>query len=178
MPRGGKREGAGRPKGSIDKNGTQKKMIANNFNQFEKDLIVSYLNHRHGDAPIKELPLFTITYDHHLNMSLVQLDRNFGPDAKPRLQKWFDIEQGRPGHLSVLELCPGMTQVKLYLWLEENGLLKKIRRDRIDGLFDSWPVMMEFVMKRRMATLEAEKHKSNPPGDFFDREFGEILSRT
>jgi len=161
MPRGGKREGAGRPKGSKDNIKQETKMETNNFNKFERELIIEYINHRCGDKSIDNKPLYWISSNSNLNMSLEQLRRNFGPEAAERLRYWFDIDVGHRGVLSVLTLQTGAKQFELYYWLKGQDLLKLIRREP-NGIFDSWPDMIEHLIERKAAREAALAAKDKP----------------
>ena len=124
-------------------------MEINQFDQFEQELLVKVLNHRFDEPEQNYMPLFIITYQDQLNMSLIELDKIFGPDAKSKLERWFDIEVGKPGKLSRLRLHTGSVQLELYHWLKSKNLLNKVRRDKIDGIFDSWPDIQEYKIQLR-----------------------------
>ena len=162
---GGKRPGAGRPKGSLGKSKrSDRKMELNNFDQFEKDLIVNYINHRYGEPAIDHRPLFMITVQQSLNMSLIELEKRFGPSARKRLERFFQIEEGKPGTLSRLTLSTGGHNVLLYDWLNEQDLMKLIRTDKIDGCLEAWPASIERMMtlmgQERLAALRTGSSSS------------------
>src|SRR5690606_18922551 len=124
------------------------KMELNGFDEFETNLLVVFLNHRYGEPPIDCLPLFLITWSGQLSMSLVELKNMFGPKARARLERWFEIDEGVKGRNSFLRLRAGAANRELYEYLKERGVLDKLRRDKVDGVIDSWVGTQEWIISR------------------------------
>lgn len=136
---GGKRKNAGR----------KSKMELNNFDEFETNLLIAVLNHRYNEDPIDCLPLFLITWSGQLSMSLVELRNMFGPNARARLERWFEIDEGVKGRNSFLRLRSGVGR-ELYHFLKDKGpeIFNQLRRD-MDGVIHSWVDTQEWIIAQQ-----------------------------
>jgi hypothetical protein len=139
-------------------------MTTNNFDQFELDLLISYLNHRFGEPfielSVNDEKVVNIDSRSVLKVSLEALDRAFGPQAAMRLGRWFSIEKGHKGrtemHGGVVSLVPASWSVfalrggggrELYQYFQQKGVLDLLRRD-MDGPIHSWVVTEEWILKK------------------------------
>jgi len=124
-------------------------MQTNNFDEFEVELLVTYLNHRFGEEAVDKLPLYHINRRSNLHISLNQLTKEYGTLAKERLARWFSIEPGFKGTLTTLTLHTDFTTwLQVYQLLEEKGAVYRLRRDFENGFLEPWVEQVEQQIRR------------------------------
>ena len=169
MPRGGARIGAGR-KANIPNKQPRKdsKMSVNNFKEFFNNLCIELLNHRYGDSPVTRT-LYILKRDGKCQIRKSDVVDIYGVGARDVLNTFFSFESKRPyydnegklvnGEISTMTVTNGQSGL-LYDYLESEGLIDRLRRDKEDGIFDAWATVQEFLREKRQSwssKTQAEK---------------------
>lgn len=163
MPSGGSRPNAGR----------KRKVSKQEFEQWFANMCLEYINHRHGDAPINKLPLYYIPqFKSEIQISTSELRKRFGTLAIESIKLLFDLVSGHAGHNSTLTLQTN-AHGELLLFLNEQGLVNKLRTDKDGGLFDSWIVTTKKLLAQRAQFLL----KLAKNGEKYQQEYDEYADK-